>query len=83
MGHGIKVPLESQNEQSAAEGLRVTVSMSGLTAYLQVFRAGGEQVGKRLQRGAGHGSRGGRPTAFLLRSGNMSQVLCFHSENGP
>ena len=53
----VKVPLESENEQTAAEGLRVTVSMSGLTAFLQVLRASNIKVSKRLQRGVGDGSR--------------------------
>ena len=52
----VKVPLEGENGQTAAEGLRVTVSMGGLTAFLHVFRAGNRKVSKRLQRGAGHGS---------------------------
>ena len=51
----IKVPLESQNEQTAAEGLRVTVQGSGLPAFLRVFRACNIKVSKRLQRGVGYG----------------------------
>ena len=51
------MPLESENEQTAAEGLRVTVAVSALSAYLQVFRAGGEKVSKRLQRDVGYGCR--------------------------
>ena len=53
----MKLPLESENEQTAAEGLRVTVHMSSLTAYLQWFRAGGEKVSKRLQRDVGYECR--------------------------
>ena len=53
----VLLALESQNEQTAAEGLRVTVSLSGLTAFLQVFRASNIKVSKRLQRGVGYGSR--------------------------
>ena len=49
------VALEGENEQTAAEGLRVTVAVSGLTAFLQVFRASNRKVSKRLQRGVGHG----------------------------
>ena len=48
---------ESENEQTAAEGLRRTVSMSGLTAFLQVLRARKRKVSKRLQRGVGDGGR--------------------------
>ena len=51
------VALESENEQTAAEGLRVTVAVSVWTAFLQVFRARNIKVSKRLQRGVGHGSR--------------------------
>ena len=50
------VALASENEQTAAEGLRVTVAVSGLTAFLQVFRASNIKVSRRLQRGAGYGS---------------------------
>ena len=60
----VKVTLESQNEQTAAEGLRVTVQVSGLTAFLQVFRASNIKVSKRLQRGVGHGSREGAGLHF-------------------
>ena len=49
--------LESENEQTAAEGREVTVSMSGLTAFFQVFRASSIKVSKRLQRGVGYGCR--------------------------
>ena len=52
----VKVPLEGENGQTAAEGLRVTVAVSGLTAFLQVFKASNIKVSKRLQSGAGHGS---------------------------
>ena len=50
------VALESENEQTAAEGREETSAMSGLTAFLQVFRASGRKVSKRLQRGVGYGS---------------------------
>ena len=53
----VKVFLESQNEQTAVEGREETSAMSGLTAFLQVFRASGSKVSKRLQRGVGHGCR--------------------------
>ena len=53
----VKVLLEGENGQTAAEGLRVTVAVSGLTAFLQVFRASNIKVSKRLQRGVGYGSR--------------------------
>ena len=52
------VALESENEQTAAEGREEQSAMSGLTAFLQVFRASGSKVSKRLQRGVGHGCRG-------------------------
>ena len=51
----VKVPLESNNEQTAAEGREVTVAVSRLTAYLRVFRASNIKVRKRLQRGVGYG----------------------------
>ena len=51
------VALESENEQTAAEGREVTVAVSGLTAFLQVFRASNRKVSKRLQRGVGAGCR--------------------------
>ena len=51
------VALESENEQTAAEGREVTVAVSGLTAFLQVFRASNIKVSKRLQRGVGYGCR--------------------------
>ena len=60
----VKVPLESENEQTAAEGLRVTVAVSGWTAFLQVFRARNTKVSKRLQRGVGYGSREGAGVHF-------------------
>ena len=71
----VNVPLESENEQTAAEGLRETVSMSGLTAYLQVFRAGGEKVGKRLQKGAGHGSRGAPDCIFTVLWKHVASIV--------
>ena len=49
------VALEGENEQTAAEGREVTVAVSGLTAFLQVFRASNRKVSKPLQRGTGHG----------------------------
>ena len=49
------VALESNNEQTAAEGREVTVAVSGLIAYLRVFRASNIKVRKRLQRGVGYG----------------------------
>ena len=51
------VALESQNEQTAAEGREEHSAMSGLTAFLQVFRASGRKVSQRLQRGVGYGCR--------------------------
>ena len=53
----VKVALESKSEHSAAEGLRETVSLSGLTAFLQVFSVSIIKVSRRLQRGVGHGCR--------------------------
>ena len=49
------VALESENEQTAAEGREELVAVSGSTAFLQVFRASGRKVSKRLQRGVGYG----------------------------
>ena len=49
------VVLESECEQTAAEGREVTNAIGGLTAFFQVFRASGRKVSKRLQRGVGHG----------------------------
>ena len=56
--------LESQNEQTAAEGLRETVAVSGWTAFLQVFRARNTKVSKRLQRAVGYGGREGAGLRF-------------------
>ena len=53
----VKVALESENEQTAAEGREVTVAVIVWTAFLQVFRASNIKVSKRLQRGVGDGCR--------------------------
>ena len=63
---------------------RVTVPGSGLTAFLQVFRAGSIKVGKRLQSGVGYGSReaAGLPASpKKCERGDSAKVLCFYSES--
>ena len=58
---------ETQNEQTVAEGLRDTDALSGLPAFLQVFRASPSKVSKRLQRGMGDGCRELIPVVWRLK----------------
>ena len=63
---------------------RVTVAVSGLTAFLQVFRASNIKMSKRLQSGVGHGSReaAGLPASpKKCERGDSAKVLCFYSES--
>ena len=68
----VKVALESESEQTAAEGLRVTVHMSGLIAFLQCLSIPQSENEQTAAEGR---------EVTVAEKGDNAKVLCFYGES--